>query len=106
MSATGVTVVVSVSELLAALVSVSVDVTLAVFEIVGTEAAVVVTVMLTVALAPLLIVPRLQVSTPATGAPQAPCDDVAVTKFVVAGKVSVSVTPVALLGPAFVTVTV
>ena len=69
-------------------------------------AAVGVTTILTVALAPLLIVPKLQVSTPATGGSvHEPCEGVAETNVALAGKVSVSVTAVALAGPALDTVT-
>jgi hypothetical protein len=81
-------------------------VTLAVFVINGAAAAWGVTVTLTTALAALIIVPRLQVSTPAAGVAQVPWVGVAETNVELAGSVSVRVTTVALFGPLLVMVIV
>src|SRR2546422_700837 len=54
--------------------------------------------IVTVAKAPLARAPRLQVTTPATWV-ELPCDAVAETKLIFAGKASVKVTLVAVAGP-------
>src|SRR5437660_9496 len=98
------TVVAAVAVLLAALVSVSVEVTAAVLVmlpvVVGAR-----TMMVTVALAPLLMAPRLPV-TVVPAVVTVPWLGVAETNVTPAGNVSVSVTLVALPGPALATVTV
>src|SRR5437763_1974077 len=89
--------------LLAGLVSVSVAVTVAVFVMVpGVGGAW--TTIVTVALAPLLMVPRLPV-TVLPAVVTVPWLGVAETNVTPAGNVSVRVTPVAALGPLLATVT-
>jgi hypothetical protein len=95
------TVVVAVAVLLAVLGSFSVAVMVAVLVIV--PATVGVTTSVTVIVPPLAIPPRLQVTVPLTWL-QVPWLGVADTKVTPAGRVSVRVTPVALLGPALLTV--
>jgi len=103
-SAEAVTVVLAVALLLPAFGSFSVAVTLAVLVSVPLETGAV-TTMVTVALDPLAIDPRLQVTVPALWV-QVPWVGVADTKITPAGNVSVRVTPVAALGPALLTLTV
>jgi hypothetical protein len=67
---------------------------------------VVVTTTVTVALAPLAKLPRLQVNVPPDGAPQLPWPGVAELKVTLEGMVSVRLTPVAVFGPLLVMVTV
>jgi hypothetical protein len=92
----------SVSELLPGVGSVSLPVTLAVFAIV--PVAVVMTTRVTVALALSVRMPRPQ--TTVLVPVQLPWLGVAETKLTPAGKMSVIVTPVALLGPLLVAVRV
>jgi hypothetical protein len=101
-SADGLTVVLVELELFPRFGSPVVLVTLAV--LFNVPAAVGVTTIVTVALPPLLMVPRLQetVLVPV----QLPWLGVAETYVAPAGSVSVTVTPDALLGPPFVTVMV
>jgi hypothetical protein len=95
------TVVVVVQLLLPVFGSVTPLLTLAVLLSVPTAAAPGVTTMVTVALAPLANVPIEQLI---AGLPaQLPCVDVAETNVTFAGRVSETVTPVAALGPLFVT---
>ncbi len=98
------TFVVAVELLFARLGSDSVADTLAALPII--PAVVVVTVSVTVALAPLAKFPRLHVNTPPDGAAQLPWLVVVEPTFTAVGSVSVSVTPVAGSGPLFVTVIV
>ncbi len=88
-SATGLTVVVALAELLARLVSIAVEATLAVFVIEPWFCGV--TLIETVALAPLSIVPREHVTVP-DACEQLPWDGVAESNVTPAGSVSVSVT--------------
>jgi hypothetical protein len=99
--AAGFTVVVVVQLLLPVFGSVTPLVTLAVLLSVPTAAAPGVTTMVTVALAPLAKVPIEQVIVAVPV--QLPGLDVAETNVTFAGKVSVTVTPVAALGPLLVT---
>jgi len=103
-SAEAVTVVLAVALLFALLESASVAVTVALLVIVPPEVGAVTTIV-TVALDPLAIDPRLQVTVPALWV-QVPWVAVADTKPTPAGKVSVRVTPLAPLGPALLTLTV
>ena len=57
------------------------------------------TVIATVAEPPLAIVPRVQMTAPVKE--QGPCGDAADTNVVPAGRMSVTVTPAAAMGPAF-----
>ena len=95
--------VVALAELLARLMSVAAELTLAVLVIepwlCGT------TLIETLALPPFAIVPRSQVTVPDACA-QVPCEGVAETKVTPAGSVSVSCVDVALDGPAFWVVSV
>ena len=101
-SAAGSTVVVAVAELFELLGSVASPETEAVFVTVPAWSAV--TVIVTVACAPEASAPRLQVSVVVPE--QAPCDAFAAAKLTLAGSGSVTVTPVAVLGPLFLTVRV
>jgi hypothetical protein len=103
-SAEAVTVVVAVALLLPAFGSFSVAVTLAVLVSVPLEAGAVTTIV-TVALDPLAIDPRLHVTVPALWL-QVPWVGVADTNTTPLGRVSVKLTPVAVLGPALLTLTV
>jgi hypothetical protein len=89
--------------LLAEFGSPSAALTLALFVIVPLVAVTVATSVI-VALAPLLIVPRLQLT--GLAALHVPCDGVALTKLTPAGSVSLTTTDVAASGPAFDTVIV
>ena len=100
----GFTVVVVLAELLAAFGSGSVAETVAVFETDGAAAAPGVTVIVTMALAPLLSIPRLHVTVVVPE--QVPWLGVAVPKVRLAASASVTVTLVAGEGPPFVTVMV
>jgi hypothetical protein len=106
-SAIAVTAVVAVAELLPATGSLVVDDTVAVSLMEAAAEPVTVTTMVTVTLAPLLIVPRLQVTMPAAceQVPVGALDGVADTNVTPAGSVSVSVAAAAE-GPALETVTV
>jgi hypothetical protein len=103
-SAEAVTVVVAVALLFALLGSLSAAVTLALLVMVPPEVGAV-TVMVTVADPALAIVPRLHVTVP-LACVHVPWVGVADTNVTPAGSVSVRVTPVAVLGPALLTVTV
>jgi hypothetical protein len=108
-SATGVTAVVAVAVLFAGVGSGSLAVTVAVLVMVVPPAAAVgVTWIVTVALAPLARVPNAQVTVVLLtgGGVQAPWLGVAETKVTFAGSVSVTVTPVAGEGPALLAVSV
>jgi hypothetical protein len=90
------TVVVAVAVLFAGIGSCSFPETVAVLEI--TPAVVLCTVMVTVAVAPIPNDPRFAVTIPdepTGGVINEPCDVVADTKFILAGKLSVTTTPVA-----------
>src|SRR3990172_78219 len=65
-----------------------------------------VTTIVTVALAPLANPPKLQLIVGGEGSGQLPWLGVADTKLTPAGRVSLTITPVAAAGPLFVTVTV
>jgi hypothetical protein len=78
--------------------------TLAVLPI--SPAIVVVTTTVIVAFAPFAKLPRLHVKTPPEGTPQVPWLGLAESNVTLAGNVSVTVTPVAELGPLLVTVIV
>src|SRR5215211_1879366 len=97
------TVVHSVAELFAVFDSASAPTTVAVLQ--RSPVAVGVAMIVIVTVAPAATVPMLQVTTPPAAA-QVPCVVEAETKFTVAGSGSAAVTPVAVLGPAFVTVSV
>ena len=99
-SVLGLTVVVAVAVLLTAVGSFVMAFAFAV--LVSFPSTVGLTLIVTMTLSPLLIVHRLQV----TPAWQLPCVEVAETKSTLLGKVSVSFTSVAELGPLFFTVTV
>jgi hypothetical protein len=102
--AEAVTVVLAVALLFALFGSPSVAVTLAVLVMVPPDVGAV-TVMVTVALEPLAIDPKLHVTVPALWL-QVPWVAVADTKITPLGRVSVRVTPLAPLGPALLTLTV
>lgn len=93
---------VAVAVLLAVLLSVSVPVTVAVLEIVPRAVGATVTNKVTVALAPLANVPIEPVTVPELLV-TVPTVDVPLTKVSVDGNTSVTVTPVAVDGPALVT---
>jgi hypothetical protein len=103
-SAEAITVVVALAVLLAVLGSLSVAVTLTLLVIVPPSVGALTTIV-TVADPALAIVPRLQVTVPALWL-QVPWVGVADTKPTLAGNVSVTLTPVAVLGPALLTLTV
>jgi hypothetical protein len=103
-SAAAVTVVVAVALLFALLGSASVAVTLAVLVIVPLEVGALTTIV-TVADPALAIVPRLHVTVP-LACVHVPWVAVADTKVTPEGSVSVTVTPLAPLGPALLTLTV
>lgn len=100
-----VTAVLVVLVLLPATGSVSLPVTVAVLEIGPVVPESTVTVTVTVAVPPLTILPSVPVIVPAALV-AVPWLDVAETKVTPAGKTSVTVTPVASLGPMLVTVRV
>jgi hypothetical protein len=96
--------VVAVEELFAALGSVVVEATLAVFEIVAAAAGVTFTVSVIVADAAAVIVPSAQLTVVVPL--HVPCEGVAETNVVPAGSTSTTDTPAASEGPLFVVVIV
>jgi hypothetical protein len=99
-SATGFTVVAAPAELLAGVGSLTLEDTLAVFVIVPVDWGV--TLIWTLAPAPLAMVPSGHVTVP-PDCEQLPCDDVADLNVTPLGSVSLMLTPVALEGPALPT---
>src|SRR5438876_174604 len=105
-SATGVMIVVALDELFASDGSAVALLIVTVFATEGDAAAVGITLIVTVAVAPLVSVPRTAVTLPPDCDTGNPCVAVAETNVTPVGSTSLKVTPVASLGPWLVTLSV